>query len=210
MTERQQNKTANRILQGAREKFFQHGFSKVTMDELAADLGMSKKTIYKHFPNKIRMLEEVMQLTLREIKTGLESYLYDDSLPILEKLRKLLTFIPANAIRFLNRPFLQDVQKHAPEVWQQIETFRKEMIQTRFAHLLNQGVEQGIFRPDLDQRLVVMAYLTTVQNLITPETLINLPLTPQQVFDSMIKLLFEGLLTDEARHDFQKKGNANE
>jgi len=45
-----------RILAGARRHFFANGFRRVTMDDLAAELGMSKKTLYAHFPSKQHLL----------------------------------------------------------------------------------------------------------------------------------------------------------
>src|SRR6266487_1819765 len=49
-----------RIVEAARAHFFSHGFRRVTMDDLAAELGISKKTLYVHFPDKIALLEAVL------------------------------------------------------------------------------------------------------------------------------------------------------
>ena len=56
--------TRKRILERVRSRFFSSGFSKVTMDELAHDLGVSKKTIYKHFPSKNELLRELLKLKM--------------------------------------------------------------------------------------------------------------------------------------------------
>src|SRR5690606_41317726 len=48
-----------RIMDEARSLFFRYGFSKVTMDEAAEGLGMSKKTLYRYFPSKEVLLEEI-------------------------------------------------------------------------------------------------------------------------------------------------------
>ena len=49
-----------RIVEAARAHFFSHGFRSVTMDDLAEELGISKKTLYAHFPGKIELLEAVL------------------------------------------------------------------------------------------------------------------------------------------------------
>ena len=49
-----------RIITAARRHFLTHGFRGVTMDDLAAELGMSKKTLYTHFPSKTALLEAVL------------------------------------------------------------------------------------------------------------------------------------------------------
>ena len=48
------------IVEAARAHFFSHGFRSVTMDDLAEELGISKKTLYAHFPGKIALLEAVL------------------------------------------------------------------------------------------------------------------------------------------------------
>ena len=195
-----------RILKLARDRFFEQGFSKVTMDELANELGMSKKTLYKHFPQKGQLLRAVVDCTLDELRAGVEGFLQDDSLPFLQKLEALLTFVGMKASSFLQPNFLRDVQRKAPEIWQRIEAFRREMVHTRFSRLIGQGVANGVFRDDIDQDLVVMVYFNTIQTIINPQTLANLPFTPRQVFDSLRKLLFEGLLTEDARRHLLAEG----
>ena len=49
-----------RIVDAARGHFFSHGFRSVTMDDLAEELGISKKTLYAHFPGKFDLLEAVL------------------------------------------------------------------------------------------------------------------------------------------------------
>src|SRR6267143_298425 len=49
-----------RIVEAARAHFFSHGFRSVTMDDLADELGISKKTLYVHFPDKMALLEAVL------------------------------------------------------------------------------------------------------------------------------------------------------
>src|SRR6266550_1820600 len=63
-----------RIVAAARAHFFSHGFRSVTMDDLAEELGISKKTLYAHFPGKIDLLEAVLadkfagvEATLKEV-----------------------------------------------------------------------------------------------------------------------------------------------
>ena len=59
------------ILTKAREEFFTHGFSKVTTDELAVALGISKKTLYQHFSSK----EELLQAAVYQLRDELEGFL---------------------------------------------------------------------------------------------------------------------------------------
>src|SRR5437588_7748572 len=71
---RKRDPNRQRIVDAARAHFFNHGFRSVTMDDLAAELGISKKTLYAHFPGKFDLLEAVLadklaglEMTLREV-----------------------------------------------------------------------------------------------------------------------------------------------
>src|SRR5438876_11067464 len=57
---RKRDPNRQRIVDAARVHFFSHGFRSVTMDDLAEELGISKKTLYAHFPAKIQLLEAVL------------------------------------------------------------------------------------------------------------------------------------------------------
>ncbi len=195
MTQQSQNQ---RILELAREKFFTHGFSKVTMDEIATELGISKKTLYKHFSRKEQLLDEIMDLTLAKIRSGAEEIVCDQRLHFVEKLESFVAFISSNLAR-LKQPFLSDLQKNAPQVWQRVRAFRKEMIHTRFANLVAEGMQAGTFRTDVNSKLVVLVIFSALDTIINPETLSHLPVTAKEAFDSIIKILFEGLLAEGAK-----------
>lgn len=194
-----------RILESAREQFANRGFSKVTTDEIASELGISKKTLYKHFPKKETLLQEVMEWTMYEIRQGAEKILNDDRLEFTEKLESIMTFIGGQVSRYLTKPFLRDIKRSAPELWARFEAFRKEQINSKFSNLITLGIKIGVFRKDVNQQLVVLVYLNAIQNIIHPETLSHLPFTASEAFESIIKIIFEGILTDHGRQNFAKK-----
>src|SRR5205807_8088431 len=74
---RKRDPNRQRIVDAARLHFFSHGFRSVTMDDLAQELGISKKTLYAHFPGKFDLLEAVLanklagvEVTLKEVTRG--------------------------------------------------------------------------------------------------------------------------------------------
>src|ERR1051325_11933959 len=66
------NAHRQRIVAAARAHFFSHGFRSVTMDDLAAELGISKKTLYAHFPRKFDLLEAVLADKFEGVETMLK------------------------------------------------------------------------------------------------------------------------------------------
>jgi AcrR family transcriptional regulator len=187
-----------RIIERSEEMFLKFGYSKVTMDEIAANLGMSKKTLYKFFPSK----EELIRETMYQMRCGVEEYVdalcNDTEMDFVEKIKRLMSLI-GNQSSKLQGPLLEDLHKNIPKIWNEINEFRKENIRKRFVQLLNAGVEQGIFRKDIDQQLIVLIYSNSIQGLINPEVISQIPFSANQIFESVIKVILNGIFTEEGR-----------
>lgn len=190
--------TRSRILETARDLFFSHGFARVTMDQIAATLGMSKKTLYKYFPSKEGLLRDIVRQRTGEIGEGVDRILGDEGLDFVAKLRRLMGFLAA-AISRVGQLFMQDLQKGAPDIWRELDDFRRNKAMRSFSELLSEGVRKGAFRSDVDQHLLTLLYANSIQGIINGETLAQLPLTASQAFEGIIAVLFEGILTDDYR-----------
>ena len=188
----------DRILTIAEEMFLKFGYSKVTMDEIAANLGMSKKTLYKFFPSKEELVREIIYKMRCGVKDYIDDLLANNEMDFVEKLKRMMNLI-GNQSSKLQGPLLEDLHKNIPEVWKQINEFRKDNVRQKFTQLINMGVEKGIFRKDIDQRLIVLTYSSAIQGLINPEILSQMPFSVEQVFESLIKIIFSGIFTEEGR-----------
>ena len=187
-----------RILTAARDEFFKFGFSKVTIDEIASKTGMSKKTIYKHFESKDEIVHAVTKSSMNDMKACCEEITRNDKVDFVDKLRQMMTLVAVQYSK-LGRSLIEDLQKNAPHIWKQINEFRQERINKDFGDLLKEGMQKGTFRNDIDEQLILLIYSNAVQTIINPETLMNLPFTASQVFEAIVKVIYEGILTDEAK-----------
>ncbi|MSS72605.1 MAG: TetR/AcrR family transcriptional regulator [Candidatus Latescibacteria bacterium] len=191
----------NRILETAREQFFKFGFTRVTMDEIASHLGMSKKTLYKFFPGKDDLLREVVKLNMREIERGIDAIVQSEKGGFVEKLKELMTFL-AMRLAKIGPLFMQDLQRNAPEIWKEIEAFRRQKAMRLFGDLTDEGIRKGVFRGDLNPQLLTIMYVSLIQSILNAEVLSQLPLSAAQAFEAIIQVLFEGILTDEMRANY--------
>ncbi len=190
-----------RILNQAEQLFIQFGYSKVTMDEIAASLGMSKKTLYKFFPGKESLVKEMVTSMKCSIDDHIDSVWNNEEMDFMDKLKSVMNFIGKQTTK-LQGPLLEDLHKNIPEVWKEIHDFRKANAVKRFSTFINEGVETGVFRKDIDRQLILLFYLHAIQGMINPETLSQLPYSANQVFDAVIRIIFEGILTEEGRHEY--------
>ncbi len=190
-----------RIMEAAGHKFIQHGFSRVTMEEIAEELGMSKKTLYQHYDSKMVLLKELVGHKMSECQGLMCGLCGTENMSFVEKLKKGLEFVGSLYSSF-NKHFVDDMRKHAPEVWKVIDDHRRKHIVEEFSELLKEGVERGKFRRDLDLKLTTTIMLTLVENLINPDKLSEMPYSAQQIFDNISKIFFEGFLTEEGRAEY--------
>lgn len=194
--------TANRILRKAREMFFARGFVHVTMDELAYELGMSKRTVYEHFPSKKALLRKALLQQVEIITTGLMAITEEQVDPI-GKLRRVLPFM-SEALPRPSRQFLLDMQRSTPELWEELDHYRSRSIERFFRSLLTDGQARGFFRSDIDPDLFLLLLNTLIQRAVSPEVLSKVPFTAAQVFRGIMSVLTGGILTDEGRRCFQE------
>src|SRR6266446_3902391 len=104
------------IVASARAHFFSHGFRSVTMDDLAEELGISKKTLYAHFPSKIELLEAVLADKFANVEAKLNAITRAHPHDFSRALHELL----ANTQRELDEikpPFVRDMRQKAPQVF---------------------------------------------------------------------------------------------
>lgn len=189
-----------RIIAFAQDRFLNPGFSKVTLDEIASELGMSKKTLYKHFESKEDILRYGMQETMRTIAKEIDRIVASDR-PFAEKLAGMMMII-GKQVSKLSRSAQSDMQKFAPELWKEIEVFRREQIFMKIGKMISQAREENIFRPDVNEQVLVLMILNCVQGILNPEVLSQNSFSAEQAFRIIFKTIFEGALTDGARKDF--------
>jgi AcrR family transcriptional regulator len=165
---------------------------------------MSKKTLYAYFPSKLALLHAVMDQRVASIDQALQRLTQEPGLGFAERVNSAMRYL-SGRLGEVKAPFLLDVKRHAPEVFRKVEVFRQQRIPQYFGQLLGEGRRQGMIRPDLEPQVVVAMLLNTVQSLLTPEAVIRLNMPLQQVFQTILRVVFAGLLTTKARNQLRGK-----
>ena len=195
------NEIKERILKKAEEMFTQFGFSRVTMEEIAADLGMSKKTLYKFFPGKEQLLKEMVSTKKCELEDYVLKLWGNENLSFLEKLKILMNYISQNNSAFRG-PLAHDLQKNFPAIWDEITESRRTHSLEKFSLLIKEGIEKGVFRNDIDQQILFLIFMSALQGALNPEALVELPVSGTQVLEAIVKVFLEGVFTEEGRNTF--------
>src|SRR6266513_5293894 len=137
-----------RIVDAARGHFFSHGFRSVTMDDLAEELGISKKTLYTYFPGKFDLLEAVLADKLAAVEATLKEVTRAHPEDFPATLRELL----AGTQRELDEikpPFVRDMRQKAPDVFKLVERRRAALSHLYMGKFFVEGQRAGMVRKDV-------------------------------------------------------------
>ena len=195
---RRRDPNRQRIVDAARIHFFNHGFRSVTMDDLAEELGISKKTLYAYFPGKFDLLEAVLadklagvEVTMKEVTRG-----HPHDFPT--ALRELLAGV-RRELDEIKPPFVRDMRQKAPEVFKLVERRRAALIQRYIGKFFVAGQRAGMVRKDVPAKLIIEILLATVQSIMNPAKMEELGMTPKEGYTGILKIVLEGTLTLKGR-----------
>jgi AcrR family transcriptional regulator len=187
-----------RIVSGARRHFFAHGFRGVSMDDLALELGMSKKTLYAQFPSKTAIVKAAILDKFGDLEEELGQIMAECSADFAEALRQLLTCVQRHTEE-IQAPFLHDIRRDAPELFKLVESRRAAVVQRYFGTLFAAGRKERMIRKDISTELIVEILLGVIQAIMNPPKMGQLGLTPKSGFSAIISIILDGILTATGR-----------
>jgi AcrR family transcriptional regulator len=187
-----------RIVAHATPQFLRHGIRTVRTEDLAAELGISKKTIYRLFGSKDELLRQAVFEQLDRVDRQVTAIFEDRERPFTERLGRFLHVV-GNMLSTISGSFVRDLNRYAPAVWDEIQEFRRRRVFSRFEGLLKEGIEEGTVRPEVEPHLLVEIFASIADTVITPHGLLALDVSPSAVLNQVGMLLSSGILTEEGR-----------
>ncbi|MEI7811226.1 MAG: TetR/AcrR family transcriptional regulator [Ignavibacteria bacterium] len=196
---------SEKILGLAKEKFMQAGFYRTSMDELARDLSMSKKTIYKYFESKEKLVEAIVTEIISGISQKMEQEILGEGNAV-EKIIGMLLIIGTNVKQVGGERWLTDMKLHAPAVWKKVEEFRSKKLNANLKRIIKQGIEEGYFE-NLPIEIVLPVFISSVNGVVNPDFLIHNKFSFNQALEVTFSILINGILTDKGRKLLNKTKN---
>lgn len=182
-----------RIFDGALRVIRSKGL-KFTMDELANELGMSKKTIYKVFRDKKEMLYQLIDYVFDQIKKGEEQILADEKLSEVEKMKAMLAVLPDEfngmdlSLIYL---FAKKYPGHYAKVVERLET-GWEMTWK----VMDEGIAKGIFRK-VDHKVFKLMFEAALERLLSADDLEREGMDYVQTLDAIVEILVDGIRSED-------------
>ncbi|MBN2597296.1 TetR/AcrR family transcriptional regulator [Labilibaculum sp.] len=147
--------------------FFQYGIKSISMDDIASKMGMSKKTLYNYFTNKNELINETCEWDINNPQFSFKS----DQIINLNALDQYFEFFS-----FINEKILKkcdsldyDLKKYYPEIWNNFKDEKIKLFQRELLYNLQKGINEGLYRPELNIQFVSKNLVSFYLNLNTTE-----------------------------------------
>ena len=179
-----------RIIEGALSVVERQGI-KFTMDDLASELGMSKKTIYTIFRDKSSLMISMVDYVFDIIKESEAQVLQEKNLTLPQKFRKILGVMPESYSNFDFTQFYALEDKY-PEVYERVRQ-RLESGWEMTLGLIEQGIEEGVFR-DVDYRVFQLAFEAAVERFLMGDELEQAGVPYMTALNELVNIMVDGVV----------------
>jgi len=197
-----------KIIQFSLDKFLKEGFYKVTMDQIASDLKMSKKTIYKYFPSKENLVQETVEFMKGYISASIIKIIdsNDNAVVKVVGLVKVISDLWMN----VKEKMLVELERHYPKIWQGIDEFRIMMMNRNLTILFEQGKKEGLIK-NYPSEIIRTVFMGAVRAVVNPEFFINSHLSLNNAVEMSFEIMLNGLLTEKGKEIFfESKSGINQ
>jgi AcrR family transcriptional regulator len=190
------------ILEYARERFYREGFNKISMDEISSQLHMSKKTIYKHFPSKDKLIEDIL-VSECECHMKVEDEILSNETGVI---RKIALMVKYNLSEFskLSEKWINDLQIQKPELWKNYTRFKNIKHEKNFKKILTEGKKEKLIK-DIPLELILAGVEAIVKNILHSDFLKESKLSFKQALSYSLEIYISGLLTIKGLKIFYKE-----
>lgn len=153
----------DKIISKAKEMFLKLGFKSITMDDIACEMCISKKTIYKYFANKDILIEESVLMVHEEVRETIDKIIEKNFNAIEEnfEIRRMFKEMFKTAE---SSPIYQ-LKKHYPEIYDKVLNMQVEICVRCFRDNIVKGIHEGLYRKYLDIDNYVKFYYTLIFNI---------------------------------------------
>jgi len=151
------------ILTRAKDLFQQKGFKSVTMDQIASELAISKKTIYVHCKNKTDLIHQLLVMHFAQEKSNclLLHAKHENAIDAIIAIQKY----NCESLRHLHPIALIELQKYYISCWNVFLDYKNQFVFSEVVKNLRKGKEQGYYRHDMDDQLIAMIHVRNIENI---------------------------------------------
>lgn len=191
-----------KILAEAEALFMKYGFKSITMDDIARELGISKKTLYQYFEDKNDLVNQAIENHIHCDKQNCCKILEENFDPIefLFEMSKSIT----DKHRKVNVAVLFDLKKYFKPAWDKMENFKSVFINEQMLANIINGKELGLYRDDINTELAAKLYVHSVEFMMRPELYQEISTDFFYIHQEIIKYHLRAICTEKGLKKLNK------
>ena len=194
-----------RILIKAADLFMRYGIRSITMDEIASQLGISKKTIYQFFTDKDDMVSAVIDLEIKrnekeciQFKNDAVDAVHENFLA-LEDLDEML--------KYMNPLMLYDLEKHHPRAFLKLKEYKYQFLYQAILDNLRRGIHEGVYRTDIQLDIVAKNRIESAFLVFNPDLFPHTRYKMSEVNFELAMLFLHGITIAKGKKLIEKYTN---
>lgn len=185
------------ILETATELFLNQGFKSVTMDDIAQEMAISKKTIYSHFSNKEAIVAVVTDTIFEQVSHGIDCICDLKHNPI-EEIYEIKKLVMHHMRNEKTSPWYQ-LRKYYPKIYESIKKRQFNYMQECVVDNLNRGLKEELFRENIDVQFVARIYFVGVTGIKEDDLFPTSMFDPTELYESFLEYHLRGIVTPKGR-----------
>jgi AcrR family transcriptional regulator len=195
----QQEKWLKRV----EELFFRLGIKSLTMDDVARELGISKKTLYTFVENKDDLVAKVMDRHMEE-QCKADFTLHEVSTDAIDEMMRVIQQIMTD-LKQMKPNVVHEMQKYHREVWERIEHFQRDYIYKLAKDNLEWGRRDGLYRTDFDLEIAARFYIAGSMTIFNDDWFPKPPYRFDDLFREFIVNYLYSIVSDRGRDILKTK-----
>ena len=186
-----------KVLEAAGKLILKYGIKSMTMDDIARELGMSKKTLYQHVEDKNDLIKQIIQLDM-EMDHNKICSIIDQNLNAIDESFEIFKSIVQN-IADVRPNILYDLKKYHPEAYilhkEFMWTFSRKCVEQN----LVKGIKEGYYRLDINTSVISTNYILMVMNIFENSEAFGKGMQPVKIYQEIFKYHVHAIASNKGR-----------
>jgi AcrR family transcriptional regulator len=187
----------DKIIEKSAELHFKYGIKNVTMDQIAKELGMSKKTLYQYFSNKTDLVKQTVDYIFDIIQTKIDNICLMKLNPYEELLR--VKNVVKDMLKKSDLSPHYQLKKYYPDIAKSLEERKFKSIMECLEHNLNKGMKAGYYQENLNKEFIKRMYFANSLNLSNPDLFPPELFNKENTMDMFMDMFLYGISTKKGR-----------
>jgi TetR/AcrR family transcriptional regulator, cholesterol catabolism regulator len=190
------------IIEKVSHLYQKYGIRSVTMDDVARELCISKKTLYQFIVDKEDLVEKVVNHYIDQQKMHFESIKAQrmNAIDVIMEISQHITLFLSN----LNPSLTYDLRKYYPSAWKLLMEYKMDHIYNSAINNITRGISEGLYREDLNPEIIAAIYVSRIEYTMEQDLAKKTSFSPSEFFQEVFKYHIRGIASKKGLEYLEK------